>query len=46
MHKIVFAYTEESPRTQYLIDLLKDDFELVLAPSCDAITELLHHDYE
>lgn len=46
MHKIVFAYTEETPRSRYLTDLLKDDFDLVTAPSCEAITDILHNDYE
>ena len=46
MNKIVFAYTQESSRSRYLIDLLKDDFELILAPSCDAITKLLHESFE
>ena len=44
--RIVFAYTEETSRSRYLIDLLKDDFDLVVASSCEAITDILHHDYE
>ncbi|MDY6391740.1 MAG: diguanylate cyclase [Bacilli bacterium] len=46
MNKIVFAYTQESSRSRYLINLLKDDFELILAPSCDAITKLLHESFD
>ncbi len=46
MNKIVFAYTQESSRSRYLINLLKDDFELIVAPSCDAITKLLHESFD
>lgn len=46
MKKIVFAYTDELPRTRYLIELLKDDFELQLAPSTEAITNILKHAYD
>lgn len=46
MNKVVFAYTEESTRSQYLIDILKDEFDLVIASSCDEITRLLHESYD
>ena len=46
MNKVVFAYTEETSRSEYLINLLKDDFDLVLAKSCDEITEILHNAFD
>ena len=46
MNKVVFAYTEESARSRYLIDILKDEFDLVIASSCDEITRLLHESYD
>lgn len=46
MNKIVFAYTEESSRTRYLIDLLKDDFDLVITSSCKEITDILHESFD
>jgi len=46
MNKIVFAYTEETPRSRYLIDILKEDFDLILTSSCDEITTFLHESYD
>lgn len=46
MNKVVFAYTEESRRTEYLIDLLKDDFDLVLSSSCKQIEDIIHNSFD
>lgn len=46
MSKIVFAYTKPSSRSEYLINLLKDDFDLTVAASCEEITDILHNSYD
>ena len=46
MSKIVFAYTKPSSRSEYLINLLKDDFDLTIAASCEEITDILHNSYD
>lgn len=45
-NKVVFAYTEESPRSEYLISILKDEFDLLIASSCEEITDILHKSYD
>ena len=46
MNKIVFAYTEESSRSRYLIDILKGEFDLIITRNCDEITDVIHNKFD
>lgn len=46
MKRILFCYIEESSRSRYLIDLLKNDYELVLARSPKEALSVLHESYD
>ena len=45
-NKIVFAYTEPSTRSKYLIDLLGDEFDLTITTSCEEITQVIHESFD
>ena len=46
MNKIAFLFTEESPRSTYLFDILKDEYEILSVDSFDAIKELLDNSFD
>lgn len=46
MERIAFLFTEESPRSIYLFDVLKDEYEVLSVNSFDAAKELIDNSFD